>query len=417
MKSTHTRQWVIFTLTTLLFIMSQFYRVSMAVITPHLERDLALTPQQLGTSSAVFFYAFALTQIPIGIYLDRIGARVTMTVLTLVGIGGALIFAFAQSFAVLLLGRTLMGIGMACNFMGSLKLITQWFSPARFATLTALTASIGTAGNVIAATPLVYLVQAVGWRSAFGLCAFFNLFLVIIFFLVVRNRPAEPALRFIETEPFRSLLSPFSGVMQLFRIRDYWIISLGTFCRYGAFAAVQALWAGPFLMQVMNYSQVLTGNILLLLNLGFILGGPFFGTLSDSLLRSRKKVIVPGVTGLAAILAILTILPEEAPLWVTALLFFGIGLFSSAGTIMYPHIKEFMPPELAGTAVTGINFFTMAGAAVFLQGLGTLMQWFYPQATMGRSAFMAAFGLCGSLLAAAMILYSLLTRETLKKQR
>jgi len=54
-------------------------------------------------------------------------------------------------------------------------------------------------------------------------------------------------------------------------------------------------------------------------------------------------------------------------------LFFSFGLFQP-GTLMFVQIKEIMPLRMAGTAMTGINFFTMVGAAFFLQGLGGLMQ-------------------------------------------
>jgi MFS family permease len=78
-------------------------------------------------------------------------------------------------------GRLLLGIGMACNLMGPLKLLTRWFSPVRFATLGALVVSIGTAGNLVAATPLVLLVQAFGWRITFTLFSAATFFLVMIF--------------------------------------------------------------------------------------------------------------------------------------------------------------------------------------------------------------------------------------------
>lgn len=409
------RRWAVYTLTTLLFLMSQFYRVSMAVITPHLTNELSLTPQQLGVSSAVFFYAFALTQVPIGIYLDRIGARLSMTILTLFGVAGAVIFALAPSFGVLLLGRTLLGIGMACNLMGSLKLITQWFPPHRFATLTALTASLGATGNLLASTPLVFLVKALGWRGAFGLCAVVNLVLLIVFFSVVKDSPSEN--RQVNPQDIQSLTKslPLDGLMRLFRMRDYWMISFGAFCRYGVFAAVQALWAGPFLIEVMGYSQVVTGNLLLLLNLGFILGGPISGALSDTMIKSRKLIIGQGLAGLAVVMALLAVVPKDAPMGLLALLFCAIGMFASAGTIMYPHIKELMPPQLAGTAVTGINFFTMAGAAVFLQGLGVLMQGLSSRVSMGHTAFAVSFAICSAFLATATLLYAFFTRETLRR--
>ena len=61
---------------------------------------------------------------------------------------------------------------------------------------------------------------------------------------------------------------------------------------------------------------------------------------------------------------------------------------------MYTHIKELVPSEMSGAAMTGINFFTMIGPAVFLQGLGILMQTLYPKASRGPEAFNAAFTVC-----------------------
>jgi hypothetical protein len=77
---------------------------------------------------------------------------------------------------------------------------------------------------------------------------------------------------------------------------------------------------------------------------------------------------------------------------------------------MYPHIKEMMAPEMAGVAMTGINFFNMIGPAVFLQGLGSLMQAVYPEASRGPEAFNAAFIVCIVGLAVAATVY-LFTRE------
>lgn len=79
---------------------------------------------------------------------------------------------------------------------------------------------------------------------------------------------------------------------------------------------------------------------------------------------------------------------------------------------MYAHIKERMPIERAGTAMTGINFFTMTGGAVFLQGLGNLMERLHPGASLGPAAFRASFLFCAGCLAVTALLY-LMTKETL----
>ena len=185
-----TRRWVIFVITSSLFLLSQFYRASIAVITPDLIADLSLDAAGLSLMSSAFFYAFALTQLPIGITLDHVGPRQTMTVLSLVAVAGALIFAWADSLAMLVVGRILLGVGMACNLMGSLKLITLWFGPLRFATLAALVISIGTAGNIVATSPLVFLVSQAGWRLTFTLFAGINLVLALTFYSVVEDHPS-----------------------------------------------------------------------------------------------------------------------------------------------------------------------------------------------------------------------------------
>ena len=405
------RRWAIFVVTSLLFVLSQFYRASIAVITPNLMADLSLNTKGLSLMSAAFFYAFALTQIPLGIYLDRVGPRITMTCLSLIAVVGGLVFAWADSQTVLILGRILLGVGMACNLMGTFKLLTLWFGPLKFATLTTFVVSFGTAGNMVATTPLVLLVQGIGWRMTFTLFAIVNLVLVIVFFLVVRdqNRDLPPHLQ-ISVPPvgFKETLTDFYTLLHK---RDYWIISFGTFCRYGVFAAVQTLWAGPYLLNVTALSQIATGNVLFLLNLGVILGGPVYGILSDKIFKTRKWILAPGFLCLALTMAILAFLSSQTSFFMLAGIFFCLGVFNSSATIMFSHIKERMPIEKAGTAMTGINFFTMVGAAVFLQGLGTLMQHLYPGAALGPEAFTAAFLLCAVCLFLVSFLY-LFTTDT-----
>ena len=71
----------------------------------------------------------------------------------------------------------------------------------------------------------------------------------------------------------------------------------------------------------------------------------------------------------------------------------------------YAHIKDLMPIERAGAAMTGINFFTMIGPAIFLQRLGFLMQTLFPRASQGPAAFTAALLLCMGCLALISLVY------------
>ena len=410
------RRWLIFILACLLFVLSQFYRASVAVISPDLIQELALDTRQLSLISAAFFYAFAIMQIPITMYLDGIGPRVSMTVLSLISVIGAIVFAVGHSVPALVAGRVLMGIGMACNLMGPLKIITLWFTPRHFATLSALIVSAGTVGNLIAATPLVLMAQSMGWRNSFLVIGAINLSLAVLFCLITRDRPRESMVHDVPRAASTRLREIGRSLRHLVREKDYWIISLGTFCRYGIYAAVLSLWAGPFLIHTIGLSAVSAGNLLVLMSIGIVIGSPISGWLSDTGLQNRNGIIVCGLIAMAVILVVLTQLSSGTGMTVFGILFFAFGFSSSAGGIMYAHIKERMPPESAGTAMTGINFFTMIGSAVFLQGLGTMMHYLYPEDSLSSAAFVVAFLFCAVCLGVAAVFY-LFTVETLGKKK
>ena len=408
MKLTITNRWGVFALTSIFFLLSQFYRASMAVISTDLLHDLSLNASDLSLLSSAFFYAFALVQIPLGLTLDRFGPRLTMSVLSVLGVLGVLGFAWSQTLSMAVTARVIIGLGMACNLMGPFKLLTLWFGPAQFAGLSTLIFSIGAAGSIVASSPLVMLVQWVGWRWAFTVIAAFHAGLTVLFFLCVRDHPPDVQARRVDLG-FADLMH---GLRTLFTLRDYWIISVSTFCRYGIYAAIQTLWAGPYLMQGIGLSPMQAGNVILCLNLGFITAGPLWGSLSDRLQR-RKRVILIGLLGMGCVLAAMTFQSEQTSLALFAGLFAAFGISGSTGGIMYTHIKERMPARLAGTAMTGINLFTMFGAAFFVHGLGVLMQKIFEEEALSLTAFHLSFLLCAAFMLVVFVLY-LFTREDKK---
>ncbi|RLA93618.1 MAG: thiamine biosynthesis protein ThiF, partial [Deltaproteobacteria bacterium] len=398
------RRWVVFCLCAVLFICSQFYRVSNAIIAPQLQRDLGLSPESLGLLTALFFYTFALVQLPLGPCLDRIGARRSMAALTIVGSVGAWIFASAKGLEGAALGRVLLGAGMAANLMGSMKLFTTWFSPREFATLSGLIIALGTIGNMVAATPLALLVEALGWRWSFATIGGFTALLAILFYALVREGPY--GVRRQEE------MAPSIGEMArtLLGRREYWIISLSTFLRYGIFVAIQGLWVGPYLMEVVGLSAVQAGNLLLILNVGLIIGSPLSGWISDRVLSSRKKVVMAGLVGMALSLLVLAMGWASGSTPLLAGVLFTFGLSSGAGIVMYAHIKELMPGAMTGVALTGVNLFTMLGGGFFLHLMGWVLERLSGGGPVGPEAYRAAFLIGVAGLVVAFSLY-IRTRE------
>ena len=99
--------------------------------------------------------------------LDRFGLRYTMAGLLLAAVAGSLVFAAADSLAILTLGRALIGIGCGGVFMGSVVVCARWFPPDRLVTAAAMVLAVGGTGNLMAATPVAYAADHMGWRGAF----------------------------------------------------------------------------------------------------------------------------------------------------------------------------------------------------------------------------------------------------------
>jgi len=400
------RRWVLFAALSVLFGLSMFYRSSTAVLAPDLMRDVPMDVGTLGLASAAFFYTYALLQIPGGMLLDRFSPATVMTVFFLSALAGVVLFGLAESPVALVLGRLLMGAGMACGFIGALKILFLHFSPDRFATISGVVVAVGNLGIVAATTPLVLWAQRFGWRTTFLLVGLFHLVVTLVFVFSSRGRPRPGA----EAPAAASQGSPMRNLFLVLKDKQALIISGSVFIRYGVLAAFQGLWAGPYLMDAMGFSPVTAGNLLFLLTLGVVVGNPVSGLLSDRVFRERKGIMIVSLTGYSLTLAALACVPVGAPLWLPALLFAMFGLFAGTATIPYAHLRDLTPPERSATALTVINFCAVVGAGAFTQGLGFLMKELHPGSTLGIEAFRDAFVACAVCMGGAAALYST-TRE------
>ncbi len=349
------------------FVLSMFYRVSTAVISPALVEDLGFTTSQLSDLSAVFFYAFAACQIPVGMAIDRLGPRITLAILSVAALGGAVFFALGQTPGELIAARALLGVGMSGNFMTILALLAVWFPVDRFAFVSGLVVSIGVLGNLLAATPLALLEITVGWRMSFLIFAAANAVIVTIFIVVARDRPPG-------APPFDGkATSALKGLGRLIGMYSYWAISFSNFVRYGYFAALQSLWAAPFLVYGLGLSELSAGNALLCMGIGYMVGLPVFGSLSDRVVRSRKKVVLASTVVFAVITASVALWTDSIPLWTILGTFFLLGVTASPGQILYAHMKELMPTAMVAQAMTAVNLFTILGVGVVTHFLGFLI--------------------------------------------
>ena len=118
---------------------------------------------------------------------------------------------------------------------------------------------------------------------------------------------------------------------------------------------------------------------------------------------------------MAATTLLLSQVHTGTPAATTGLIFFFFGFFTASGQLMYTHIKELFPSAMTGTALAGINFFTMIGPAFFLQMLGFMMQTLYPNASFGQEAFTASLYFCFFCQLLAGLIYLMTNEQRFRK--
>jgi MFS family permease len=383
------------------FVLSFFFRSANAVIAGDLMRELSLDAAQLGLMTSLFFVVFALAQLPLGLALDRHGARRVTAILMLSAVAGSVLFATAQSFWQLAWGRALIGLGMAGNLMGALKALSGWFSARRFATVASLFVAIGASGALLAATPLVLLNEAVGWRAIFWGGAALTLLVAAVIALWGRDAP---------TAPRAGSSVAADGLATVFRHPAFWRMALLNFAMVGTLMAYQGLWIGPFLLDAIGLSPLAAGNLLLLLSSGVVLGYGVSGWLADRL--GLKRVMVAASAAFFLIQAVLALAQASWPWWVLALLCTGFGFAGAFSVLIMAQLRLAFPLSMTGRAVTAANLFGIGGSALLQGALGLLISLFSPVAgNYPPLAYSAAFGATAALTLLALLLYLPLLRQ------
>lgn len=387
------RRAAVFVVFTFAYFLSQFFRHANASVAGQLSGELGLDAAQLGLMTSLFYLVFAAAQVPLGVALDRARASVVTGLLMLVTVAGSLVFSVAGSFGVLALGRSLMGLGLAAVLMGSLKAFGVWFSPRRYAAAAGMLMGLGALGGVLAAAPLAWFSASHGWRSAFQLGAGIALLgALAIIFLGGGRAPAAAG---------GTSVPVGAGLKYVFGHRRFWHVAPLNFFMTGALMAIQGLWAGPFLIDVLRATQTGAGSILTFLSFGVIAGYLGSGWISERLGLMPTALAAGILFALAqAGLVLMAFWPSAG---IIKLAYAALGLAGGFQTLLLVHARSLFPAGLTGRGLTAVNLFGIGGAAVLQWVMGLAINAFGRDAA-GRyppAAYATAFAITalGSLLA------------------
>lgn len=381
------------------YYLAYLFRTINGAISPALASDFGLDAAELGLLASVYFLVFGLFQIPIGAFLDRFGPRRVQGVLLVIAAGGATLFGNASSLPELLVGRAMIGFGVAGSLMAGLKSIVTWFPRERVALANGWMIMLGSLGAVTATAPTDWLLLAVGWRDLFAILTLATVLVSGLIYMVVPDPVAESDTAGIERKPL-TLRLIYSDP------RFLRVAPLSAAC-IGSSWAFQSLWASAWLTDVEGLDHQSRADQMFLMALVLSLGALLLGAAADRLrkLNIGTEILLACVGGLLILAEFVLILRIPLP---SILPWLVVSIAGAATVLSFAIVAEYFPREFAARANGALNLLHFGWAFLFQYGTGLVIEQWPPQdGHYPIAAYQSAFGLSAILQLAALAWFAL----------
>lgn len=347
------------------YYVSYAFRSINALLGPQIAAEFGLGAADLGLLTSVYFLAFAFFLIPLGVALDRYGPRRVDAALLLVAALGALVFALAPSFAALVAGRALIGVGVSVCLMASFQAFVLWYPTGRLATLNSRAFAVGILGAISVSVPLEAALRVADWRTVVMIFAGVTLAVSATLFLVAPRSERRSAPD--------SIAGSLGVARQLIADPAFRRIAAMLCSSQCAAVALYTLWVATWLRDVAGYDRAAVGRALLAVGIALIAGYLVFGHLADA--RSRRGAspvpLIAGAVGLSsACLAALALGVTTGALALWAAFIF----LSSAATLAFSVLSRRFPKEIAGRVNTTLNTFMFIAMFLGQWGVGLILE-------------------------------------------
>jgi predicted MFS family arabinose efflux permease len=386
----------------LAYFFSALIRAITATLAPTLTQEFSLSAAELGLLSGGYFLGFAMTQLPLGNWLDRYGPRRVLLCLLSVAVLGCVAFAAARSFGWLLAARVLCGVGVSACLMAPLTGYRRWLDAATQLRANSWMLMTGSLGMVASTLPVQWWMEhsagfgaLSSWRGLFLLLALaVALSMLVLWRVVPAWRSAAPAAGDSTGHGTGRGSGQNMGYAQVWAhpyFRRY--VPLGFFS-YGGLVAVQTLWAGPWLVKVSGYTPAQAAQGLFVINVCMLLAFWVWGAAAPRLVRrglGADRLIAWGLPLNFIVLAIILVAGSavNAPAWAV---FCVTNTFVS---LSQPAIGMAFPAQLAGRALSAYNLVIFSGVFCVQWGIGLMVDGFERLGWSATAAFQGAFAVYG----------------------
>jgi MFS family permease len=373
------------------YFLSYAFRAINAVIAPALTADLQLSNADLGLLSSAYFVGFACLQLPLGVWLDKYGPRRTESALLVFAALGAAIFASSSTLTGLWVGRALIGIGVSACLMAPLKAYRVWYPPERQSQLASWMLVFGTCGALATTVPVAMLLPLIGWRGVFwAMAALIVVAAALVFF---RVRPVERSMAQQQSEMSLTPEAP-GGYKAIFTDPYFRRMAWLGGVYQGGFMAIQTLWAGPWMVNVLGLSVEEASQVLFLFNLFLMLSyialswwAPRHVAYGNRPGLPALRVVTIGLA-LSMLIQLAMLLFPYRWAWIFWVLF---ALVVTVTTLAQTHVSLSFASSQAGRANSAFNLTLFIGAFGLQWGMGLLIDVFVSYGWSQSSAMRMAW--------------------------
>ena len=337
----------------LLLLFVGAYLIAPASLLPVVMSDLGITEATAAALVSMPQVAATVIGVPVGIYLDRVEARVTVPVaaaILLVGSVGDWFAASAGAVSLLIGSRLLAGVGMFVLWVTCINVAASTVPPTRRATATSVIISGYPAGYALGHLGAPRVAAFVGWPGVFPVFGVAVLVMSVGLYVAVGRVSKFHA----STEPMTLL-----GFKRVIQNRDIWSVLAVTILGYS-------------LYMVFGVSLAESGTFVAVFPAVGIVARPVGGWLSDAVLGQRRRPVFAASFVGATVLAVAMFYSVTMAVLVGILVLAGVFVQLQIG-LMYQSAQELVDPRAAGTAVSLASVAGWLGSFVlfvFAVGLG-----------------------------------------------